>query len=74
MVKIIFRTYPSVKARYLEVCPSEMSEKDFWTKFFQSQYFHRDRVTFSKDNELFKKCDALEANQIGRQSRTLENF
>ena len=48
MVKIIFRTYPAVKTKYLEVCPAEMSEKDFWTKFFQSQYFHRDRISASK--------------------------
>jgi transcription initiation factor TFIIH subunit 1 len=32
IVKVIFRTYPAVKKRYLEVCPTELSEKDFWTQ------------------------------------------
>ena len=48
MVKVIFRTYPEVKAKFLEVCPTEMSERDFWAKFFQSQYFHRDRLPNAK--------------------------
>lgn len=54
MVKIIFRTYPEVKAKFLEVCPTEMSERDFWAKFFQSQYFHRDRLPNAKVHLLNK--------------------
>jgi hypothetical protein len=79
MVKIIFRTYPAVKQKYLQVCPAELSEKDFWTQFFQSQYFHRDRMGNSKkvfcqkleknvtekfqDAQIFQNCDEVEAKE-----------
>ena len=55
MVKIIFRTYPEIKAKFLEVCPTEMSERDFWAKFFQSQYFHRDRLPNAKVNLIISE-------------------
>ena len=45
--QIIFRSYPAVKAKFLELCPSTISEKEFWTEFFQSHYFHRDRISTS---------------------------
>lgn len=37
----IFRAYPTVKQRHLELVPDQLSEADFWVKFFQSHYFHR---------------------------------
>ncbi len=40
----IFKTYPAVRKRHLEHVPHQMTEQEFWTKFFQSHYFHRDRV------------------------------
>lgn len=36
-----------MKAKFLELCPSSISEKEFWTEFFQSHYFHRDRFATS---------------------------
>ena len=36
-----------MKAKFLELCPSTISEKEFWTEFFQSHYFHRDRFATS---------------------------
>ncbi|KAL3120965.1 hypothetical protein niasHT_002593 [Heterodera trifolii] len=44
-IQAIFRTYPAVEQKHLELVPHELSEQEFWTRFFQSHYFHRQRNT-----------------------------
>jgi len=61
-INSIFRMYPAVKDKYVKIVPTEMTEKEFWTEFFKSTHFHRDRIpkiagTTSKDmfGDLAKK-------------------
>lgn len=49
IIEAIFNTYPAVKRKHFESVPHKVSEQDFWQRFFQSHYFHRDRNTSSKD-------------------------
>ncbi len=39
----IFIMYPAVHAAYEEKVPLELSEEQFWRKYLESEYFHRDR-------------------------------
>ncbi|CAH8298416.1 unnamed protein product [Schistosoma turkestanicum] len=74
-INAIFRAYPTVRDKHREMVPDKLSEADFWIKFFQSHYFHRDRVHLPK-NDIFADCatidDKLLLNDI-RKSRVSRN-
>uniref|UniRef100_A0A672GMF9 BSD domain-containing protein n=1 Tax=Salarias fasciatus TaxID=181472 RepID=A0A672GMF9_SALFA len=55
IIESIFRTYPAVKQKYSENVPHTLTEKDFWTRFFQSHYFHRDRIN-TGTQDIFSEC------------------
>ncbi|XP_066587658.1 general transcription factor IIH subunit 1 isoform X2 [Prorops nasuta] len=63
IIECIFKTYPAVKRKHQENVPHKLSESDFWTKFFQSHYFHRDRInTGTKD--LFTECAKIDDQEL----------
>jgi hypothetical protein len=45
-----------------------MSEKDFWTKFFQSYYFRRDQITTSA-NDLFADCSLKDDEDLRNKAQ-----
>uniref|UniRef100_A0AAY4DCY2 General transcription factor IIH subunit 1 n=1 Tax=Denticeps clupeoides TaxID=299321 RepID=A0AAY4DCY2_9TELE len=55
IIESIFRTYPAVKQKYNENVPENLTEKEFWTRFFQSHYFHRDRIS-TGTQDIFSEC------------------
>lgn len=59
VIACIFKTYPAVKRKYAEYVPAKLKESEFWTKFFQSHYFHRDRIV-SGTKDIFNECGKID--------------
>lgn len=59
VIHCIFKTYPAVKRKHQEHVPAKMSEQEFWSKFFQSHYFHRDRLS-AGTKDLFAECGKID--------------
>uniref|UniRef100_A0A182JP18 General transcription factor IIH subunit 1 n=1 Tax=Anopheles christyi TaxID=43041 RepID=A0A182JP18_9DIPT len=67
IIECIFKTYPAVKRKHTDNVPSKMTEAEFWTKFFQSHYFHRDRIVAGGTKDIFTECGKIDDQQL-RQS------
>lgn len=63
IIACIFKTYPAVKRKYGEYVPEKMKEAEFWTKFFQSHYFHRDRIV-SGTKDIFSECGKIDDQSL----------
>lgn len=63
IIECIFKTYPAVKKKYIEHVPAKLSEAQFWTKFFQSHYFHRDRK-YAESKDLFTECGKMDDQEM----------
>lgn len=59
VIECIFKTYPAVKKKHSEHVPAKLSESEFWTKFFQSHYFHRDRI-MAGTKDIFTECGKID--------------
>ncbi|XP_060805926.1 general transcription factor IIH subunit 1 isoform X2 [Amyelois transitella] len=69
IIDAIFKTYPAVRKKHIDYVPSKMTEAEFWTKFFQSHYFHRDRIASSSSKDLFGECAKMDDHAIASAMR-----
>ncbi|PIO61633.1 BSD domain protein [Teladorsagia circumcincta] len=66
IIQAVFNTYPAVEKKHLELVPHEMTESQFWTKFFQSHYFHREREVLPNPNDPFSDCVRMDEAEMDK--------
>ncbi|CAH1159331.1 unnamed protein product [Phaedon cochleariae] len=69
IIECIFKTYPAVKKKYIDNVPSKLTESQFWTKFFQSHYFHRDRK-YAESKDIFTECGKIDDQEMKKDIQT----
>ena len=52
-----------MKRKHAEHVPAKLTESEFWTKFFQSHYFHRDRI-IAGTKDIFTECGKIDDHQL----------
>ena len=55
----IFSMYPAVRRAFETEVPLHKSEKDFWTAYFQSEYYGRDKGSAPGTNLSFGRTDDM---------------
>lgn len=70
-INCIFKTYPAVRKKHLEYVPNKMSESEFWKKFFESHYFHKDRINLGA-NDIFSECAKYDEQELKKDLKTLD--
>lgn len=68
IIECIFKAYPAVKKKHFECVPAKLSESEFWTKFFQSHYFHRDQIA-SGVKDIFVECGKIDDSALRKEIR-----
>lgn len=66
IIECIFKTYPAVKRKHRDNVPAKMTESEFWTKFFQSHYFHRDRI-IGGTKDIFTECGKIDDHALRKE-------
>lgn len=69
IIECIFKAYPAVKKKHIENVPGKMNESEFWSKFFQSHYFHRDRIITSGLKDIFVECQKIDDRALRSEIR-----
>lgn len=69
IIDCIFKAYPAVKKKHSECVPAKLNESEFWTKFFQSHYFHRDQVS-SGLKDIFVECGKMDDSTLRKEIRS----
>lgn len=68
IIECIFKAYPAVRKKHSECVPVKLSESEFWTKFFQSHYFHRDQISTGL-KDIFVECGRIDDSTLRREIR-----
>lgn len=70
-INCIFKTYPAVRKKHLEYVPNKLSESEFWKKFFESHYFHKDRINLAA-SDLFSECAKYDEQELRKEVKKLD--
>lgn len=71
-INCIFKTYPAVRKKHLEYVPNKLSESEFWKKFFESHYFHKDRINLAA-SDLFSECAKYDEQELRKEVKKLDS-
>lgn len=69
-IRQIFLMYPAVHRAYEEKVPLELSEEQFWRKYLESEYFHRDRGRIGAHIGRVNEREQMEKERFGKKKRS----